>query len=85
LRTAAQQRADPLEVLIVLQRRPGPTLADLRLPGPAPPRLTMRSRRPQWLDHHGRAVASGAIQLQLNNFRWRGFQPRSRTRLITQR
>ena len=37
LRTCAQQQRDPLELLIALQRSPRPTIADLRLPGPAPP------------------------------------------------
>jgi transposase len=37
LRTAWQQQRDPLELLVVLQRSPHPVVADLRLPGPAPP------------------------------------------------
>ncbi|MGH7644258.1 MAG: IS66 family transposase [Gemmatimonadales bacterium] len=37
LRTCTQQQRDPLELLIALQRSPRPTIADLRLPGPAPP------------------------------------------------
>lgn len=37
LRTAAQQQRDPLALLIALQRSAQPLVADLRLPGPAPP------------------------------------------------
>jgi transposase len=37
LRTAHQQRRDPLALLIALQRSPRPVVADLLPPGPAPP------------------------------------------------
>jgi transposase len=37
LRTAHQQRRDPLHLLVGLQRSPHPIVADFRLPGPAPP------------------------------------------------
>jgi transposase len=37
LRTAGQQRRDPLALLVALQRSPHPLVADLQLPGPAPP------------------------------------------------
>jgi len=37
LRTAWQQHRDPLALLVALQRSPHPVVADLRLPGPAPP------------------------------------------------
>ena len=37
LRTAWQQQRDPLALLVALQRSPRPIVADLRLPGPAPP------------------------------------------------
>jgi transposase len=37
LRTCVQQGRDPLDTLVVLQRSPAPIVADLRLPGPAPP------------------------------------------------
>ena len=37
LRTAVQQCRDPLVLLVALQRSPRPIVADLRLPGPAPP------------------------------------------------
>jgi transposase len=37
LRTAWQQERDPLELLVGLQRSPYPVVANLRLPGPAPP------------------------------------------------
>jgi len=37
LRTCWQQHRDPLELLIALQRSARPIVADLRLPGPAPP------------------------------------------------
>lgn len=37
LRTCSQQGRDPVELLVTLQRCPHPEVADLRLPGPAPP------------------------------------------------
>ena len=37
LRTCAHQRRDPLELLVSLQRSSHPIVADLNLPGPAPP------------------------------------------------
>ncbi len=37
LRTAWQQQRDPLALLVALQRSPRPIVADLRMPGPAPP------------------------------------------------
>jgi transposase len=37
LRTAWQQDRDPLDLLVALQCSPHPIVADLRLPGPAPP------------------------------------------------
>ncbi len=37
LRTSVQQHRDPLVLLVALQRSPRPIVADLRLPGPAPP------------------------------------------------
>jgi len=37
LRTCWQQQRDPLALLVALQRSPRPVVADLRLPGPAPP------------------------------------------------
>ena len=37
LRTAWQQHRDPLALLVAFQRSPHPVVADLRLPGPAPP------------------------------------------------
>jgi len=37
LRTCWQQQRDPLTLLVALQRSPQPIVADLRLPGPAPP------------------------------------------------
>ena len=37
LRTCWQQQRDPLDLLVALQRSPHPVVADLRLPGPAPP------------------------------------------------
>jgi transposase len=37
LRTCWQQDRDPLVLLVTLQRSPHPIVADLRLPGPAPP------------------------------------------------
>lgn len=37
LRTAVQQHRDPLVLLVALQCSPRPIVADLRLPGPAPP------------------------------------------------
>ena len=37
LRTAWQQQRDPLELLMALQRSSHPVVANLRLPGPAPP------------------------------------------------
>src|SRR5437870_6630466 len=37
LRTSVQQQRDPLALLVALQRSPRPVVADLRLPGPAPP------------------------------------------------
>ena len=37
LRTSVQQHRDPLVLLVALQCSPRPIVADLRLPGPAPP------------------------------------------------
>jgi len=37
LRTCAQQQRDPLDLLVSLQQSPHPIVADLNLPGPAPP------------------------------------------------
>ena len=37
LRTCAQQQRDPLDLLVSLQQSPDPIVADLNLPGPAPP------------------------------------------------
>jgi len=37
LRTSWQQHRDPLALLVALQRSPRPIVADLQLPGPAPP------------------------------------------------
>jgi transposase len=37
LRTTWRQQPDPLALLVALQRSPHPVVADLRLPGPAPP------------------------------------------------
>jgi len=43
LRTSVQQHRDPLVLLVALQRSPRPIVADLRLPGPAPPSPDLRA------------------------------------------